>query len=284
MLSWNDRVGDFKYGVTVSGALNKNKVTRIDNSDGIIQGPSSVLSQGTASISRVEVGLPIGYFYGYETDGLLQTQDEVDAYVTPEGNPYFSDQRPGDVRFVDQNLDGVIDEEDKTMLGDPNPDFELGLQLNVEYKNFYANTTLSGKYGMQVMRSYRSFADRFDQNYTSEIFDRWHGAGSSDRIPRLSSSSHRNTNFISDIFMHDADYLRINNLTFGYRFNDLLSDVKFMKGANAYIAVNNLYTFTSYTGMDPEVNFGHDASWASGVDLGLYPLPRTVMFGFSVEF
>ena len=84
--------------------------------------------------------------------------------------------------------------------------------------------------------------------------------------------------------MHDADYLRINNLTFGYRFNDLLSDVKFMKGANAYIAVNNLYTFTSYTGMDPEVNFGHDASWASGVDLGLYPLPRTVMFGFSVEF
>lgn len=284
MLSWNDRVGDFKYGVTVSGALNKNKVTRIDNSDGIIQGPSSVLSQGTASVSRVEVGLPIGYFYGYETDGLLQTQDEVEAYVTPDGNPYFSDQRPGDVRFVDQNLDGVIDEEDKTMLGDPNPDFELGIQLNVEYKNFYANTTLSGKYGMQVMRSYRSFADRFDQNYTSEIFDRWHGAGSSNRIPRLSSSSHRNTNFISDIFMHDADYLRINNLTFGYRFNDLLSDVKFMKGANAYIAVNNLYTFTSYTGMDPEVNFGHDASWASGIDLGLYPLPRTVMFGFSVEF
>lgn len=284
MLSWNDTAGDFKYGATVTGAYNKNRVTRIDNADGIIHGPSHVLSQGTASISRVEVGFPIGYFYGYQTDGIMQTQDEVDAYVTPDGNPYFADQRPGDVRFVDQNQDGLINEDDKVMLGDPRPDFELGIQLNAEWRNIYFNTTLTGKYGMQVMRSYRSFADRFDQNYTTEIFNRWHGAGTSDRVPRLSSSSHRNTNYISDIFMHDADYLRINNLTFGYRFNELLSNVNWMQGANAYIAFNNLYTFTNYTGMDPDVSFGHDASWASGIDLGLYPLPRTVMFGFSVEF
>ncbi|GBF18852.1 vitamin B12 transporter BtuB [Arenibacter sp. NBRC 103722] len=285
MLSWNDNIGDFKYGATISGAFNKNEITKIANSDGIIQGPSSVLSQGTASVSRAEVGKPIGFFYGYETDGILQTQDEVDAYVKPtDGTPYFSDQRPGDVRFVDQNQDGVIDESDKKMLGNPNPDFELGIQLNAEYKGFYANITLSGKYGMQVMQSYRSFADRFDQNYTTEIFGRWHGAGTSNTWPRLSSVSNRNTNWISDIYMQDADYLRINNLTVGVKLGDYISDIKLFSDIKVYAAINNLYTFTNYTGMDPEVSFGHDASWASGIDLGLYPLPRTVMFGFSVDF
>lgn len=283
-LGWNDRVGKFKYSATVSGAHNKNEVTKIANAEGIIQGPSSVLSQGTAAISRVEVGKPIGFFYGFEADGILQNQDEVEAYVSPEGNPYFSDQRPGDVRFVDQNLDGAINEEDKVMLGDPNPDFEMGVQLNVEYRGFYANTTLTGKFGMQVMRSYRSFADRFDQNYTTDIFNRWHGEGTSSVIPRLSSTSHRNTNFISDIYMHDADYVRVNNLTVGYKFGKLLSDINFITDAKFYVSVNNLHTFTKYNGMDPEVNFGHDASWASGIDLGLYPQARTVLFGVNLTF
>jgi len=290
MLSWNDNIGDLKYGATVSGAYNKNEVTDIQNAEKSFQGPGSVLSQGTAYISRIEVGQPMGYFYGYKADGLLQNQDEVDAYVAPEGaanagQPYFDNQRPGDVRFVDQNGDGVIDEADKVKLGDPNPDFELGIQLNAEYKGFYANMTMSGKYGMQVMQSYRSFADRFDQNYTTEIFGRWHGEGTSTRLPRLSSTSHRNTNFISDIYMQDADYLRINNLTFGYKFGRLLADVDWVQDAKLYVAVNNLYTFTSYDGMDPEVGYApDDYPWASGADLGLYPLPRTVMLGLSVTF
>lgn len=284
VFSWQDNAGEFKYGASFSAAYNKNEVKRIANADGRIQGPSHVLSQGTAAVSRVEVGKPIGFFYGYETDGLLQNQDEVDAYVTPDGNPYFNDQRPGDVRFVDQNQDGVINEDDKIMLGDPNPDWEVGVQLNAEFKNFYANATLTGKFGMQVMQSYRSFADRFDQNYTTGIFDRWHGEGTSDRIPRLSSSSNRNTNFVSDIYMHDADYLRISNVTFGYNFGHLLKSIDAISNVRLYTAVSNLYTFTSYDGMDPEVAFGHDASWASGIDLGLYPQARTVMFGLSVEF
>ncbi len=284
VVSWNDNAGEVRYGATISGAHNKNEVTRIDNAEGIIPGPGHVLSQGTAYISRVEVGKPIGYFFGLQTDGLLQNQDEVDAYVGPEGLPYFENQRPGDVRFVDQNNDGVIDEADKVMLGDPNPDFELGIQLRVEYKGFYANTTLSGRFGMQVMKSYRSFADRFDQNYTTEIFGRWHGEGTSNRLPRLSSSSHTNTNLISDIYMHDADYVRINNLTFGYRFGQLLKSQNWINDAKVYVAVNNLFTFTGYDGMDPEVRFGHDAAWASGIDLGLYPLPRTVMFGVNLSF
>ncbi len=288
-LSWNDNVGDFKYGATLTGAYNKNKVTEIANAEGIIYGPSHVLSQGTSDVSRVQVGRPIGFFIGYETDGLLQTQDDVDAYVAPEGasnagQQYFEDQRPGDVKFVDQNGDGVIDDKDRIMLGDPNPDFEMGIQLNAEYKGFYSSVTMAGKFGMQVMQSYRSFADRFDQNYTTEIFNRWHGAGTSNTIPRLTAGSHRNQQFISDLYMQDADYLRINNLTVGYKFDKLLRDYDWVQGAKLYLAFNNLYTFTGFEGMDPEVGFGHDASWASGIDLGLYPLPRTVMVGVSVTF
>ena len=284
VLNWNDNLGDFTYGITVTGTYNKNEVTRIANTDGVIQGTGSVLSQGTAAIARVEVGQPIGFFYGFQADGILQNQSEVDAYVTPSGTPYFEDQRPGDVRFVDQNQDGVIDEDDKTYLGNPNPDFEMGLQLKVAFKGFYANTTLSGKFGMQVMQSYRSFADRFDQNYTSSVFNRWHGEGTSNTLPRLSSTSHRNTNLISDIFMHDADYLRINNLTIGYEFGDKLADITAISNLKVYASVSNLYTFTNYDGMDPEVRFGHDDGWASGVDLGLYPQARTVMFGLSLDF
>ncbi len=193
-INWKGKVSDFIYGVTLNGTKNTNEVTRLANAEGIINGSQHVLSQGTAAVSRVEVGYPIGFFYGLETDGLLQNQDDVDAYVTPEGNPYFEDLRPGDVKFVDQNLDGLIDDNDKVMLGSPLPDFEMGLQLNAEYKGIYVNATLTGKFGMQVMQSYRSFADNFTQNYTTQIFDRWHGEGTSDKIPRLGYASTRNTN------------------------------------------------------------------------------------------
>src|SRR5690606_24885100 len=157
------------------------------------------------------------------------------------------------------------------------------LPIYLGYKGIYVNTTLTGKFGMQVMQSYRSFSDQFTQNYTTGIFDRWHGEGTSNTIPRLSYTSNRNTQFISDIFMHDADYVRINNLTVGYDFGKMLESAA-IKNLNLYVSVNNLHTFTKYDGMDPEVRFGHDVSWASGVDLGLYPQARTVMFGLGVDF
>lgn len=282
-INWKGEAADFIYGASFSGTMNKNEVTRLANAEGIINGSAHVLSQGTAAVSRVEVGFPIGFFYGLKTDGLLQNQDDVDKYVTPEGNPYFEDLRPGDVKFIDQNLDGLINDDDKVMLGSPLPDFEMGVQLNAEYKGIYANATLIGKFGMEVMQSYRSFADNFTQNYTTQVFGRWHGEGTSDRIPRLGYASTRNTNLISDIYMHDASFVRISNVVLGYRFGNLLSDVKWMKGASIYASVNNLYTFTKYDGMDPDVGYAPD-SWASGIDLGLYPLPRTVMFGASVTF
>jgi TonB-linked SusC/RagA family outer membrane protein len=285
--TWKDKIGDVTYGATLSGATVRNKVVRLANEEGIINGPSDVLSQGTSYINRVQVGHPIGSFYGFQTAGILQNQAEVDAYVGPEGLPMrFSDTnglRPGDVRFVDQNNDGYIDERDKVILGNPIPDFELGLQLNAAWKGIYANVTFTGKFGHQIMRSYRSFADQFEQNYTTEIFGRWHGEGTSNRIPRISSVSHRNQQYISDIYMYDGDYVRVNNLTVGYDFGVLAKKLGWMNAAQVYLTVNNLHTFTKYEGMDPEIAYG-GADWGQGVDLGLYPLARTVMLGVNITF
>ncbi len=284
MLDWQDEIGDIDYGITLSSAFNDNEVTRIENDAQEFEGPTNFFSTNTPAISIARVGSPIGVFYGYRTDGILQNQDEVDAYVNSEGAPYFPDQRPGDVRFVDLNGDGVINEEDKTIIGNPTPDFEMGLQLNLGWKNFYMNSTLVGKFGMQVMNSYRDFNGPTMQNYTSFDLQRWHGEGTSNRMPRLSASPNRNANFISDIYVYDADYVRIQNLTVGYNFKDLLNGLDFFDDLKFYVQVTNLHTFTGYHGMDPEVGYGGGAPWASGVDLGLYPLPRTVIFGINASF
>ncbi|MDR0333176.1 MAG: TonB-dependent receptor [Dysgonamonadaceae bacterium] len=289
MISWNDKVGNFSYGATVSGAANRNKVTRIANAEGIIHGTSGTLAEGTAYVSRVSVGKPIGYFWGYKTDGIFQNQREVDAWITADGKPIVIGsepnipRRPGDVRFVDQNGDGVINENDKVMLGSPHPKFELGLQLNAEWKGIYMNTTLVGKFGMQVMQSYRDFTGQPMENFPTSAFNRWHGEGTSNRLPRLSAVVNANNALMSDIYLYNADFLRVANLTFGYRFDNLLKSVNWMQAASIYISVNNLHTFTKYDGMDPEVGYAPD-SWASGIDLGLYPLPRTVMFGVNLTF
>jgi len=282
-LGWRERETEFTWGITANLAYNDNEVIHIANEEKIIHGPNNVLSQGTSELFRAEVGHPIGYFWGYKTDGILQNQADIDAYVNADGNPYFDDLRAGDIRFVDLNGDGVIDDNDKTELGDPLPDFIFGLQLNAEFKGVYASATFTGQAGMQVMKSYRSFADQFKQNYTTEIFDRWHGEGTSNRIPRLSSTSHRNTNFISDIYMHDADFVRFSNFTIGYSFNHMIENISFISNLKIYASGKNLYTFTKYNGLDPEVGYG-PTPWSSGIDLGLYPSARTYLVGINVTF
>ncbi len=291
-VSWDDRKGDFTYGATLSLAHNKNEVTRIANEEGVITGTANVLAQNTSYVSRVEVGKPIGFFYGYETAGIFQNQAECDAYVGPDGNQIQVTteesiaRQPGDVIFVDQNGDGVIDESDKVMIGDPNADFEMGFQLNLGYKNFYLNTTLTGKFGQQVMQSYRSYTDQMTENYTTAVFDRWHGEGTSNTMPRLTYNSNANTNLMSDLYVQDADYVRVSNLTVGYRLDSVLKSLtkNAINGGSIYCTVNNLCTITGYDGMDPEVGYGGDDSWASGIDLGLYPLARTVIFGVNLTF
>jgi TonB-linked SusC/RagA family outer membrane protein len=277
-LSWNDHASALHYGAEFNFAYNKNKVTRIANSEGIIHGEENVLSQATDEMYRAQVGKPIGFFYGFKTAGIFQNQQEIENYKGAK----LENARPGDVIWVDTNHDGKIDLDDRTMIGDPHPDCTLGLNLNASWHGFDLNASLNGVLGNQIMKSYRSFVDYPTNNFTTDILKRWHGDGTSTKWPRLTSGTSTNWQWISDLFMENGDYMRMQNLSIGYDFKYLFHKIPFQQ-LRFYFSANNLFTITGYSGMDPEVGYGGSNSWSSGIDLGFYPSPRTYMFGFDIK-
>ena len=277
-LDWNDRINDFTYGANFNLSHNKNEVKRIANAEGIIHGEENVLSQGTKEMYRAEVGFPIGYFWGFKTNGVFQNAEEVAATKAK-----LEGAQPGDLIFADTNNDGAITDDDKVMIGDPNPDFQANLSLNFGYKGFDFSITTVGKFGHQIAKSYRSFADSPLQNYTTDIFERWHGEGTSNRLPRLTSGSNPNWQNISDIYIENGDYVKLQNLTIGYDLKHVISNMP-LSQARIYFSAQNLFTITKYSGMDPEIGYGYDQGWVSGIDLGFYPSPRTYMVGVNLKF
>ena len=297
-LTWNDKIGkDFRYNVGVNFAYNKNKVTRIDNENHYISGNGGLLSQGTDYVSRVEEGYPVGYFYGMSYSGIFQNQDQIDEYnrksleLHPElDKPTYVDAQPGDCIWDDWNGDGVIVGKgegagtDKHMIGDPNPDVTLGINLGCTWKGLDFSVNGAGAFGHQIMRSYRSFGDDPDENYDTTIFNRWHGEGTSNDMPRISNNGHPNTLWVSTRYMENGDYFKIKSIILGYDFKHLWKACPFQQ-LRLYFQIQNLYTFTSYTGLDPEVgNAGGGQNWESGIDLGLYPPSRTFLIGASIKF
>ena len=297
-LTWNDKIGkDFRYNVGVNFAYNKNKVTRIDNENHYIAGNGNLLSQGTDYVSRVEEGYPVGYFYGMSYSGIFQNQDQIDEYnrksleLHPElDKPTYVDAQPGDCIWDDWNGDGVIVGKgegagtDKHMIGDPNPDVTLGINLGCTWKGLDFSVNGAGAFGHQIMRSYRSYGDDPDENYDTTIFNRWHGEGTSNDMPRISNNGHPNTLWVSTRYMENADYFKIKSIILGYDFKHLWKACPFQQ-LRFYVQIQNLYTFTGYTGLDPEVgNAGGGQSWESGIDLGLYPPSRTFLIGASIKF
>ena len=278
-LSWNDQIKDFTYGINMNMSWNRNTVTKLANSEGIIHGPTDVLFQASDECYRAQVGYPIGFFYGYKTAGVFQSQEEVENYTGAK----LADAREGDLIWVDTNNDGVINESDRTMIGDPHPDFRVGGSISLGWKGFDLSVTFNGAFGHQIMKSYRSWSDSPKENHTSDIFGRWHGYGSSNRLPRLSSNYSTNWGWVSDIYVENGDYMRIQNLTLGYDFKSLIKS-NAIGQLRVYVSAQNLYTFTKYTGMDPEVGYGGYDDWSSGIDLGFYPSPRTWMIGINLKF
>ena len=281
-LNWNDMIQDFRYGVNFNLSYNKNEVTRIANTEGIIHGPSDVLTAlSGGEIYRAQVGYPIGYFWGYKTAGVFQNQAQVDATKAK-----LATAAPGELIFVDVNGDGKITNADKTMIGDPNPDFRMGFSINLGYKGFDFSLTTNGAFGHQIVKSYRQYLASSKQNFTTDIYECWNGEGTSNRMPSIKNleTSESWKNF-SDIFVEDGNYLRAQNITLGYDFKQLFPKMP-LQQARLYVSVLNAFTITNYSGMDPEVgSSGNDSySWASGIDLGFYPSPRTYMFGVNLKF
>ena len=287
-LTWNDRIGkDFSYNVGVNFTTNKNEVTRIANDNQYINGPGGVLSQGTEYIYRAQVGKPIGYFYGMSYSGIWQTQDQIDA-AKAAGQPVLDGALPGDMIWDDWNGDGKITyaegaDCDRHEIGNPNPDVMLGINLGLNFKGFDFAVNGAGAFGQQIMRSYRSFSDAPYQNYDTSILNRWVGEGTGNQA-HISSTGSENVNWVSTRYMEDADYFKIKTVTLGYDFKNLWKSCPFQQ-LRLYVQAQNLYTFTKYTGLDPEVgNNAGGNGWASGIDLGLYPPSRTYLVGASIKF
>ena len=288
-ITWNDRIGkDLSYNVGVNFATNKNEVTRIANDNHYLNGPSGVLSQGTEYIYRAEEGKPIGYFYGMSYSGIWQNQAQIDQ-ARADGKAVLDNAQPGDMIWDDWNGDGVLTyaegaDCDRHEIGNPNPDVTLGVNLGLTWKGLDFSVNGAGAFGMQIMRSYRSYSDAPYQNYDTSILNRWVGEGSSNTQPRITSTGSENVNWVSTRYMEDADYFKIKTVTLGYDFKHLWKACPFQQ-LRLYVQVQNLYTFTGYTGLDPEIgNSAGGSQWASGIDLGLYPPSRTFLVGASIKF
>lgn len=292
-LDWRDRIGkDFSYGASWNMAVNSNKVTEVKSHRKYNNGGNDLLSQNTGTMARFEEGFPIGYFYGYKTAGVIQNQADLTQYVNDncKGDAKNSLQgeklKPGDLKFVDVNGDGVVNADDKTDLGNPHPDVTMGISLNAAYKGFDISLTGYTALGQQVARSYRKFTDGEYENYTTEVYSYWHGEGTSDKYPLLAPGNlGQNWQNVSDIYVEDAGYFRLQNLTLGYDFKQLWRNCPFEQ-LRFYIAAQNLFTITNYKGMDPEngMALNSDEPWVTGVDVGNYPQPRTYMFGVNIKF
>jgi outer membrane receptor protein involved in Fe transport len=277
-LTWDDFVGDFRYGISVNGTYNKNEVTRIANAEGIIHGAANVLSQGTTEMYRAQEGYPLGYFYGYKTAGVFQNWDQVNNTAAK-----YDGAKPGDLIFVDHNGDGKITEDDRTMIGSGHPDFLLGFNLYFAWKGLDFSITGAGAFGQELAKSYRYFADSPLQNFTTDIFGRWTGEGTSNKLPRLTTGSNINWQNISDIYIEKGDYVKIQNVQLGYDFKQAFRKLPFGQ-VRLYVSAQNVYTFTKYSGLDPEIGYGADQGWVQGIDLGYYPAPRTYMVGLNIKF
>ena len=283
-MRWRDNVNAFTYSITPNFTFQTNEVTRINNSEGIIHGSGGALHADQTESYRAQVGFPIGYFWGLKSNGLFQNQSEIDNYKNSQGQVIQPSARPGDMRFIDQNDDGVIDQADNINLGDPNPKFIFGLSIDLSYNGFDFNAIFNGVAGNQVMWNYFNNNGHGIYNWMDIALNRWHGEGTSNSYPRINTGSTQDIQ-LSDRFISNADYLRLTNITLGYDFCKLWKNLP-IRQARFYVSCQNLFTITPYEGFNPEVGSrgSGTGNWAGGIDTSPYPLARTVMFGVSIKY
>jgi len=269
-------LNDFSFSGNFNMTALTNEVLAVP--DGVDFIPGAPFGVGGVIATRFEEGQPIGYFIGYETDGIFQTQQEIDESPVEQRGA-----QPGDLRFVDQDGDGEInfnDDSDKINIGSPIPDFTFGLTLRAEYKGIDLSANVYSSIGQEIIRNYerqQPFANQ--QDY---IINRWTGPGSTDEVPRVTTGSTRN-NVFSDFYVEDGSFVRLRNVQVGYTFPESWLDIAGVESFRLYVSVNNLLTITNYSGYDPDIgNFGGVLS--SGVDYGYYPQARVFMGGFNISF
>ena len=262
---------------TATGVLGtyKNKVVSMGLSAPIDNGFTRI----TGGSKRIEAGYPVEYFYGFVTEGIFQNYDEINAHAaqSPGVDPTTS-TAPGDIKFKDLNNDGIINDKDRTNIGNFNPTFTFGITNNVTYKNFELTVFLQGSQGNKVLNFTRWYTEGgvSNGNYSSDVIGRWTSTGTTNTMPRLVLNDPNGNNRVSDRFVEDASYIRLKNIRLSYSLPAKWIKGATMKKAVVYVSSQNLFTITNYSGMDPEVG--------GGVDIGFYPQARTVLAGVTIDF
>lgn len=266
---------DLSFNVSFNASTLDNEVLFVNNDNGFIE--AGGFGVGQPPITRFEEGFTIGYFYGYQTDGIFQNAAEVAAH--PSQIALGAEAQPGDFRYRDVNGDGAINLDDRVELGDPLPDYTMGLNLSVNYKNWDFQTYLYASIGNDMVRNYER--NQPLTNLTTNVLNRWTGPGSTNSFPRVTTGATANQVF-SDFFVEDASFLRAQNMQLGYTVNESALDNLKLSGLRVYASVNNAFTLTKYQGYDPSASSGDPL--ASGIDNGFYPVARTFLLGINAKF
>lgn len=273
-INYRKGFGDWFLTASANISTYRNKVKSLGNGDAIYG-----YAYNKNAVTKTEVGKPVGYFYGYVTNGIFQNAEQV------EGSPQRETAVPGDVRYKDLNNDDVIDDKDRTMIGSPWPDFVYGITLGAAWKGFDFNLFIQGSQGNDVMNmTLLDFESGTGyMNARSDYLSRaWSGEGSTDRYHRISARQEGNL-LVSDYFLEDGSYARIKNVQLGYDFcNRVIKKNKIISQCRLYLSAQNLFTFTNYSGLDPEI--GSSNATVNGIDSGFYPQARVWTVGLNLKF
>lgn len=274
LLTWRDNINkDWNYSVSANAGFNKNKVLSVAT------GANPIYQfLGTSAVTRTVVGQPIGQFYGRQVVGIFQSADDIANYKSSGGTVIQPQAKPGDFKFKDMNDDGVIDDKDRTVLGNPNPKMVYGININVGYKKFDLTLDLQGLSGIEIYNG--NYALRYGgENYTKDYYDnRWHGEGTSNVYPSVATSG--NASITNSFYVEDGSYFRIRNVQLGYTFNGIKTVG--ISRLRVYVNAQNPCTWFHYRGFTPEVQAGSASK--AGIDQQVYPLYATYNFGVNLTF
>jgi TonB-linked SusC/RagA family outer membrane protein len=269
-------IADAHFNVKGNMSYLHNKVVKLGNDNASIN-YDAIQTAGT--ITRAECGEPFPFFYGLKTAGIFQNQAEIDAYVDKDGKKIQPNAKPGYVRFVDENGDGKIDDNDRVKIGKGTPDWSFGLNFNADWRGFDFSMMWQGTIGNDICDATRR-VDVKSVNLPTWMLSRWTGEGTSNKYPIFIIGDNVNWKS-SDLYIHDGSYLRLKNIQLGYTLPAILTKKYMVEKLRVFVSAENLLTFTKYWGFDPEISSG---GTSLGVDYGVYPQSRVWTIGFNIGF
>lgn len=278
-LGWRDKAGEVGYDLGLQLSSVRNKAIRFSG-----DGPVWTGDGMPESIIRNEDGGLISRFYGYQADGLFQNWEEVYAHTNEHGKLIQPDAQPGDIRFLDLNHDGQLNDSDKKYIGNPYPDLMLGFNIGLNWRGWDFAANFYGTFGNDIFNLQRSrYSGASGQNvYAGTLAKAWSGEGSTNDIPRLSYNDlNQNYTRVSSFFVEDGSYMRCKLMTLGYTLPaSIMGDINL----RVYFSAQNLFSITGYSGMDPERPFYDGGAIETGIDRSNYPTPKTFLFGVDLKF